>query len=57
MVAYNVSGEYGMLKAAVERGWMDEAQGVREILTSIKRAGAQWIISYHAREALERHWL
>ena len=57
VVAYNVSGEYGMLKAAVERGWMDEAQGVREILTSIKRAGAQWIISYHAREALERGWL
>ena len=57
VVAYNVSGEYGMLKAAVERGWMDEELGVREVLTSIKRAGAQLIITYHAREALERGWI
>jgi porphobilinogen synthase len=57
LVAYNVSGEYGMLKAAAEKGWLDEREAVLEVLTSIKRAGAQLIISYHAREALEKGWL
>jgi porphobilinogen synthase len=48
--AYNVSSEYAMIKAAGERGWIDEARLVDETLTSIKRAGADLIISYHARE-------
>lgn len=48
--AYNVSGEYGMIKAAAERGWIDEERLVDETLLSIKRAGADLIITYHARE-------
>ncbi|HEX8552538.1 MAG TPA: porphobilinogen synthase [Abditibacteriaceae bacterium] len=52
--AYNVSGEYGMIKAAAARGWIDEARLVDETLTSIKRAGADLIITYHAREWAER---
>jgi len=51
--AYNTSGEYAMVKAAAERGWIDEKKIVLEILTSIKRAGADFIISYFAREASE----
>jgi len=50
MAAYNVSGEYGMVKAAAQRGWLDERLAVLEILTSIKRAGADLIISYWAAE-------
>ncbi len=50
MAAYNVSGEYGMVKAAAQRGWLDEKLAVLEILTSIKRAGADLIISYWAAE-------
>jgi len=57
LAAYNVSGEYGMVKAAAERGWLDEGAAVREILTSIVRAGADLVISYHGREALEKGWL
>ena len=53
--AYNVSGEYSMLMAAAERGWIDERQGALEILTSIKRAGADLILTYHAKKAAE--WL
>ena len=53
--AYNVSGEYSMLMAAAERGWLDERQATLETLTSIKRAGADVIITYHARKAAE--WL
>ncbi len=56
VVAYNVSGEYAMLKAAAAVGALDEAKAVREALTSIKRAGASLIISYHALEALEKGW-
>lgn len=48
--AYNVSSEYSMLKAAGERGWIDEAQLIHQTLLSIKRAGADLIISYHAKE-------
>ncbi|MDG5799756.1 porphobilinogen synthase [Marinilabiliaceae bacterium ANBcel2] len=48
VAAYNVSGEYSMVKAAAEMGWVDETKIVEEILTSIKRAGADIIISYHA---------
>ena len=55
LAAYNVSGEYAMVKAAARQGWLDEKRVVLEILTSIKRAGADIIISYHAKEAAE--WL
>jgi porphobilinogen synthase len=48
--AYNVSGEYAMIKAAVEKGWLDEKRVVTEVLTSIKRAGADIIITYHAKD-------
>jgi porphobilinogen synthase len=51
LAAYNVSGEYSMVKAAAARGWIDERRTVMEILTAIKRAGADIIITYHAREA------
>jgi len=49
--AYNVSGEYAMLKAAAANGWLDERKVVLEALTSIKRAGADGILTYHALEA------
>ena len=54
-VAYNVSGEYSMVKAAAANGWIDEERVVLELLTSIKRAGADMIITYHAKEAAR--WL
>jgi porphobilinogen synthase len=50
IAAYNVSGEFSMVKAAAEKGWIDEKRITREILTSIKRAGADIIITYHAKE-------
>lgn len=53
--AYNVSGEYAMLKAAVANGWLEERSVVLETLTAIKRAGASLIITYHAKEAAR--WL
>lgn len=53
IVGYNVSGEYSMVKAASARGWIDEKSIVLETLTSIKRAGADMIISYHAKDALK----
>jgi porphobilinogen synthase len=49
--AYHVSGEYAMLKAAARNGWIDEPRAMMETLTSIKRAGADIIITYYAREA------
>ena len=49
--AYNVSGEYAMVRAAGERGWIDEKKVILEVLTSIKRAGADFIVSYFSREA------
>ena len=55
--AYNVSGEYAAVKAAAERGWLDEARVVRENLYAIRRAGADQIITYHARDALQGRWL
>ena len=55
MAAYNVSGEYSMIKAAVQNGWIDEAKVTLETLTSIKRAGADVIITYHAVDAAK--WL
>ncbi len=55
MAAYNVSGEYAMIKAAAANGWVDEAKVTLETLTSIKRAGADMIITYHAIDAAK--WL
>jgi porphobilinogen synthase len=55
VAAYNVSGEYAAVKAAAAKGWLDERRTVMEILTGIKRAGADIIITYHAREAAR--WL
>jgi porphobilinogen synthase len=49
--AYNVSGEYAMIKAAAAAGMIDEARAVKELLLSIKRAGADFILTYHAKEA------
>ena len=51
VAAYNVSGEYSMLQAAASRGWIDRERAMLEVLTSIKRAGADLILTYHAREA------
>jgi porphobilinogen synthase len=53
--AYNVSGEYSMVKAAARNGWIDEKRVVLEILTGIQRAGADIILTYHAKDAA--HWL
>jgi len=55
IAAYNVSGEYAMVKAAAKNGWIDEKRVTMEILTSIRRAGADMILTYHAREAAK--WL
>ncbi|GAB4302494.1 MAG: porphobilinogen synthase [Myxococcota bacterium] len=55
VAAYNVSGEYSMIKAAVKMGWLDEKRVILETLTAIKRAGADIILSYHSREVLK--WL
>jgi porphobilinogen synthase len=51
VAAYNVSGEYSMIKAAAEKGWLDGEKVMIEVLTSIKRAGADVIITYFAKEA------
>jgi porphobilinogen synthase len=51
VAAYHVSGEYAMLKAAAERGWLDERDAALEILTGIRRAGADLIVTYHAVDA------
>jgi porphobilinogen synthase len=55
LAAYNVSGEYSMLKAAAANGWLDERKAVLEALTGIKRAGADLILTYHAKDAAR--WL
>jgi porphobilinogen synthase len=55
LCAYNVSGEYAMVKAAAANGWLDERRIVLEILTAIKRSGADFILTYHAKEA--SRWL
>ena len=55
LAAYNVSGEYAMVKAAAAQGWLDERRAVLEILTGIHRAGADLIITYHAKDAAR--WL
>lgn len=56
LCVYNVSGEYSMVKAAAERGFIDEERIVREIMTSFFRAGADMIISYHTRDILKNRW-
>ena len=55
VAAYNVSGEYAMVKAAAAAGYMDERTAVLEILTSLRRAGADTIVTYHAKDAVR--WL
>ncbi len=55
IAAYNVSGEYAMVKAAAQKGWLDEKKVVLESLTSMKRAGADLILTYHAADVAE--WL
>ena len=55
VAAYNVSGEFAMVKAAAQKGWIDERRVTLEILTSIRRAGADLILTYHARDAAR--WL
>ena len=55
LAAYNVSGEYSMIKAASARGWVDEKTVTLEMLTAIKRAGADIILSYHAKDVAR--WL
>jgi porphobilinogen synthase len=55
VAAYNVSGEFAMVKAAAQKGWIDERRIALEILTSIKRAGADMILTYFARDAAR--WL
>jgi porphobilinogen synthase len=57
LAAYNVSGEYSAVKAAAAQGWLDEPSVVRENLLGIRRAGADQIITYHARDALRGGWL
>jgi len=53
VAAYHVSGEYALIKAAAQKGWIDEERAMLETLTSIKRAGADIILTYYAREAIE----
>ena len=53
--AYCVSGEFAMVKAAAERGWLDERRAVLEVLTSIRRAGADFVLTYFARDVAR--WL
>ncbi|WP_345955069.1 porphobilinogen synthase [Mucilaginibacter sp. PAMB04168] len=57
IAAYNVSGEYAMIKAAIQKGWLNEQRAITEVLTSIRRAGATAILTYHAKEVLENKWL
>jgi len=51
VAAYNVSGEFSMVKAAAKLGWIDGDRVMMEVLMSIKRAGADMILTYHAKEA------
>ncbi|MGC1342026.1 MAG: hypothetical protein WA854_06850, partial [Candidatus Binataceae bacterium] len=54
VAAYNVSGEYSMIKAAGINGWIDEDRAVLEVLTSIRRAGADMILTYFAKEVARK---
>lgn len=57
IAAYNVSGEYAMVKASARNGWLDERRATMEVLMGIRRAGATAILTYHAKEVLENRWL
>jgi len=57
IAAYNVSGEYAMVKAAIQNGWLNDQRAITEVLMSIRRAGASAILTYHAKEVLENKWL
>jgi len=57
VAAYNVSGEYAMIKAAIQKGWLNDQRAITEVLTGIRRAGASAILTYHAKEVLENKWL
>ena len=57
IAVYNVSGEYAMLKAAAQNGWLNEERSIMETLLSFRRAGATSILTYHAKEVLEKGWL
>jgi porphobilinogen synthase len=57
IAAYNVSGEYAMIKAAIQKGWLNEQRAISEVLTSIRRAGATAILTYHAKEVLLNKWI
>ena len=50
LAAYHVSGEYAMIRAAAERGWIDGPRALEEAILAIKRAGADWILTYGAKE-------
>jgi len=57
IAAYNVSGEYAMIKASARNGWLDERRATTEVLLGIRRAGATAILTYHAKEVLEKGWI
>lgn len=57
IAAYNVSGEYAMIKAAVRNGWLNEQRAITEVLMSLRRAGASAILTYHAKEVLLNKWI
>ena len=57
LAIYNVSGEYSMVKAAAQNGWIDEGRVVSETLTAFKRAGADIILTYHAVDAVREGWV
>jgi porphobilinogen synthase len=57
VACYNVSGEYSMVKAAAQAGWIDAQKVIMENMFAFSRAGANIIITYHAREILENNWL
>jgi len=57
IAAYNVSGEYAMIKSAAQKGWLEEGRTITEILMGMKRAGADVILTYHAKEVLEKGWI
>ncbi len=57
VACYNVSGEYSMVKAAAEKGWIDEQKIVMENMYAFARAGANIIITYHTKDIFEKKWL
>jgi porphobilinogen synthase len=57
LACYNVSGEYSMVKAAAQKGWIDEQRIVMENMMAFVRAGADIIITYHAKDILKNGWM